>query len=56
MSLVHGGPSLKCLSHLCYDCIIKGIQNVDASPTDVCDYDLRVSLDKLLNASNITKS
>lgn len=56
MSLVHGGPALKCLSDLCYDCIVKGIQNVNALPTDVCDYDLRISLDKLLNASNITEA
>ena len=56
MSLVHGGPTLKCLSDLCYDCIVKGIQNVHASPTDVCDYDLRISLEKLLNASNITEA
>ena len=54
MSLVHGGPTLKCLSDLCYDCIVKGVQNVNASPTDASDYDLRISLDKLLNAPNIT--
>ena len=56
MSLVHGGPALKCLSDLSYNCIVKGIQNVNASHTDVCDYDLRISLDKLLNASNIKEA
>ena len=56
MSLVHGGPGLKCLSDSCYNCIVKGIQNSNASHTDVCDYDLRTSLDKLLNASNITEA
>jgi len=54
MSLVHGGPTLKRLSDLCYDCIVKGIQHVNASPTDVSEYDLRIFLDKLLNAPNIT--
>ena len=53
MSLVHGGPALKCLSHVCFDCIVKGTQNVNASLKDVCDYDLRMSLEKLLNASNV---
>lgn len=49
LSFVHGGPTLKCLSAVCYNGIVKGVQNVN----DVCDYDLRISLEKLLNASNV---
>ena len=56
MSIVHGGPTLKCLSEICYDSIVKGTQNVNASVKDVCDYDLRVSLEKLLNTSSIKEA
>ena len=56
MSIVNGGPTLKCLSEICYDSIVKGTQNVNASVKDVCDYDLRVSLEKLLNTSSIKEA
>ena len=50
LSFVHGGPTLKCLSDVCYNGIVKGVQNMHAS-VNVCDCDLRISLEKLLNAS-----
>ena len=56
LSFVHGGPTLKCLSDVCYNGIVKGVQNVNASVNDVCDYDLRISLEKLLNASNVQEA
>lgn len=40
MSLVHGGPAMKCLSETCYTALIDGIQNVSASIKDVHDYEL----------------
>ena len=56
LSFVHGGPTLKCLSDVCYNGIVKGVQNVNASVNDVCDYDLRISLEKLLNSSNVQEA
>lgn len=53
MLLVYGGFILKCFSDLCYDCIVKGIQNVNVLFIDVFDYDLRIFLDKLLNVLDI---
>ena len=56
LSFVHGGPTLKCLSDVCYNGIVKGVKNMNASVNDVCDYDLRISLEKLLNASNVQEA
>lgn len=42
MLLVYGGFILKCFLDLCYDCIVKGIQNVSVLFIDVFDYDLRI--------------
>lgn len=53
LSFVHGGPTLKCLSDVRYNGIVEGVQNVSASVNDVCDYDLRISLENLLKASNV---
>ena len=47
---------MKCLSDVCYNGIVKGVQNVNASVNDVCDYDLRICLEKLLNSSNVQEA
>ena len=52
MSLVHGGPGFPCLSRSLYQCIVKGPNNVSVSIGDVYDFELRFSLEALLNANN----
>ena len=47
---------MKCLSDVCYNGIVKGVQNVNASVNDVCDYDPTISLEKLLNSSNVQEA
>ena len=42
-------PERSAIMKVVYNGIVKGVQNVN----DVCDYDLRISLEKLLNASNV---
>ena len=39
-----------------FSAAMKGVQNVNASVNDVCDYDLRISLEKLLNTSNVQEA
>ena len=47
-----GGPAQNCLSRICYDVLVKGVRNVDASIDEIPDYDLRLSLEKLTNKAS----
>ena len=55
MSLVHGGPSVCCLSSKCYDTLVNesGTFNMSATLGDVTDFELQASLEKLLQAHGV---
>jgi hypothetical protein len=58
MSLVHGGPGVKCLAESCYQAIVKetGTQNLHCNLNDVPDYELKLSFDRVLKASNVEEA
>ncbi len=58
MSLVHGGPGVKCLAESCYQAIVKetGTQNLHCNLNDCPDYELKLSFDRVLKASNVEEA
>lgn len=56
MSLVHGGPGVRCLAGACYDALVKGTQHAHATLEDVYDYDLKSSLQQLNAASTVEEA
>ena len=52
-SIVHGGPGPRCFALLFYDALTRGIKKTSVNLEDVYDFDLRSSLQELMDTKTV---